>query len=249
MTAALTLTPNAHKQRELAELLLHGSCSLADMAAALGVSANDAAHIMRRLRANGLPVTIVEDIDPEPRYRILYPKGRVCAARGCGTLLRRSNPSDRCEAHGGGVLHLRVAPAAPRTPKPVPQPRPQPQPVARLSGPDLRAERERRRLSVRRLAALANMSPAYLSRLERGQRRLRDDVGDRLEAVLEAAPVFVELDWRVLRLQAGLSLREVARRGGVDAAVLSRVERGERRATREVGERLAKTFGTSVVWR
>lgn len=93
------------------------------------------------------------------------------------------------------------------------------------------------------------MSPAYLSRLECGERRLTTDVADRLEAALEAAPIHVEANWRALRQRTELSLREVARRSGVDAAVLSRVERGERRATHDVAERLAKTLGTTVVRR
>lgn len=92
------------------------------------------------------------------------------------------------------------------------------------------------------------MSPAYLSRLERGKRRLSADVGDRLEAALEEAPIRVEVNWRALRRRVDLSLREVARRSGVDA-VLSRVERGERRATREVAKRLAQALRTTVVRR
>lgn len=78
---------------------------------------------------------------------------------------------------------------------------------------------------------LAGVSPAYLSRLERGRRRLTADVADRLEAVLDATPIRVPVSWRELRQRADLSLREVARRSGVDAAVLSRVERG-----RETGD-------------
>ena len=74
-------------------------------------------------------------------------------------------------------------------------------------------------------------------------------VADRLEAALEAAPVYVDVSWRELREQADLSLREVARRARVDAAVLSRVERGERRATPDVAQRLAKTLGAAVMRR
>lgn len=95
MGAELALHGNAHRMRELAEVLLQKPSTMAELAAAIGVSVNDAEHILARLRKNGLPVAIVEDLDPEPRYRIVYPKGRVCAAEGCGTLLRRSNPSDR----------------------------------------------------------------------------------------------------------------------------------------------------------
>lgn len=106
MGAGLALWHNAHRQRELAELLLQGPRTMAELADGLGVSVNDAEHILARLRGNGLPVAIVEDLDPEPRYRILCPKGRVCAAEGCETVPRRSNLSDRCELHGSGVMRL-----------------------------------------------------------------------------------------------------------------------------------------------
>jgi transcriptional regulator with XRE-family HTH domain len=58
----------------------------------------------------------------------------------------------------------------------------------------LRTERESRRLSVRQLAAQVSMSPTYLSRIERGERSLSADIADRLEAALEAAPVFVDVN-------------------------------------------------------
>jgi transcriptional regulator with XRE-family HTH domain len=248
MTAALTLAPNAHMQAAIAELLLAAPHTMAELAGELRISLNDAEHILTRLRCCGLPVTIIEDLDPEPRYRILYPKGRVCSAEGCGTILRRSNPSERCELHGGGSLRLQTPAAMPRPTRGdtagsscderAPRPRPRLRPVPRLDGARIREERERRGLSVRRLAALADLSPAYLSRIERGQRGLSGDVADLLEAALEVAPIRVAVDWRVRRMQAGLSLREVARRAGVDAAVLSRVERGERRASPEIERRL-----------
>lgn len=102
---------------------------------------------------------------------------------------------------------------------------------------------------MRRLAALSGVSPAYLSRLERGRRRLTADVADRLEAALESAPVCVNVGWWALRERADLSLCEVARRASVNCAVLSRVERGERRATVDVLQRPVKTLGTSVIRR
>jgi hypothetical protein len=102
--AELALHGNAHRMRGLGEVLLQKPSTMAELAAAIGVSVDDAKHIFARLRKNGLPVTIVEDPDPEPRYRILCPKGLVCASPGCGTLLSRSNPSGRCEAHGGGAV-------------------------------------------------------------------------------------------------------------------------------------------------
>jgi len=92
MGADLALAGNAHRMRELAELLLQGPRTMAELAGDLGVSLNDAEHVLARLRMNSLPVAIVEDSGSEPLYRILSPKGRVCAAQGCATLLRRSNP-------------------------------------------------------------------------------------------------------------------------------------------------------------
>lgn len=115
------------------------------------------------------------------------------------------------------------------TPPPVPG-QPTRQPVQQLDGSRIREERERRGLSVRRMAALAGLSPAYLSRIERGQRGPSADVAARLEAALAEAPGPLEVDWRALRERLGLSLRKLAQCSGVDAAVLSRVERGQRRA-------------------
>lgn len=234
MGAELGLSRNAHKQRELAELLLQGSHTMAELADALGVSANDAEHILARLRNNGLPVAIVKDLDPEPRYRVLYPKGRVCATEGCATLLRRSNLSNHCERHGGGVLYVHNEARPPR--------------VA-FDGPAFRAARERRRLSLRQVAALAEVHFTNLARFERGTRRPTADVAARLEAALAEVPIYVNVNWMELRRRADLSLREVARRAGIHCTVLSRVERGERQATRDVAQRLAKTLGTPVMRR
>jgi len=47
------------------------------------------------------------------------------------------------------------------------------------------------------------------------------DVADRLEAVLDATPIRVDVSWRQLRERADLSLREVARRAGIHCTVLS----------------------------
>lgn len=249
MGAELALHGNAHRMRELAEVLLQKPSTMAELAAAIGVSVNDVEHILARLRKNGLPVAIVEDLDPEPRYRIVYPKGRVCAAEGCGTLLRRSNPSDRCERHGGGVLQLHTGPRrqgpAPSTPTAT---QPSPSRVA-FDGPAFRAARERRRLSLRQVGALAKVHFTNLARFERGTRRPTADVAARLEAALEEAPIYVDVSWREVRRRADLSLCEVARRAGIHRTVLSRVERGERQATRDVAQRLVETPGTSVMRR
>ena len=55
------------------------------------------------------------------------------------------------------------------------------------SGATLRVARELRHLSVRVLTASAELSPAYLSRLERGARPLSPTITEHLEAVLAAS--------------------------------------------------------------
>ena len=107
MGAALALWPNAHRERQLAELLSEHACIIMGLVRELDVSANDAEHILARLRKNGLPIATLDVGDEEPLYRILYPKDRVCAAEGCTTLLRRSNPADTCELHGGRLPDVR----------------------------------------------------------------------------------------------------------------------------------------------
>lgn len=100
----------------------------------------------------------------------------------------------------------------------------------------MRAAREHRGLSVRRLAALAGLSPAYLSRIERGERGLSADVADRLEAALKREPIRIDVDWRVLRERLDLPAREAARRAAIDCAVLSRIERGKAGGDAKRGE-------------
>ena len=73
------------------------------------------------------------------------------------------------------------------------------------------------------------------------------DVVDRLEAALVEAPTCTHVEWRALRERADLSLREVARSAGLSVAVVSRVERGERRAKRNVAQRRALAIGTTAV--
>jgi transcriptional regulator with XRE-family HTH domain len=239
MTAALTLAPHAHMQAAMAELLAAAPRTMAELAAELQVSANDAEHILARLRRRGLPVELIEGLDPEPRYRVLYRKGRVCAAEGCGTLLRRTNPSDCCERHGGGVLRLRTASAAPR---PAPRPLERPAPVPRLSGARIRKERERRGIGLRSLAALASMSPACLSRIERGQRGLSAEVAGRLEAALteaSAPPAIDGASVRARRQARGLTLRQFAAQVGLSPGFVSRLENGRRPVTAEAAKRLA----------
>lgn len=238
MTAALTLAPHAHMQAAMAELLVAAPRTMAELAAELGVSANDAEHILARLRRRGLPVELIAGLDPEPRYRVLYPKGRVCAAEGCGTLLRRTNPSDRCERHGGGVLRLRAVSAAPG---PAPRPLERPAPVPRLSGARIREERERRGIGLRTLAALAGLSPAYLSRIERGQRGLSAEVAGRLEAALAEAPAAPTIDGaaiRAMREVRGLTVRAFAELVGISPGFVSRMENGRRLVTPAIGLRL-----------
>ena len=165
MGAELTLWPNAHRERLLAELRAEHPCTMAGVVRELGVSANDVEHILARLRWAGLPVTTLDVGDEEPLYRVLYPAGRACTAEGCGTILRRSNPADTCELHGGGFLT--VSQRAPER-------------IREAYRVDWRALRELWGLSLREWARRAEVSPAYLSRVERGQRRASQDVARRL---------------------------------------------------------------------
>jgi len=174
MVAALALWPNAQRERQLAELLADHSCSMAGVVRELGVSANDAEHIHARLRRAGLPVATLDVGDEDPLYRVLYPAGRVCATEGCGTILRRSNPAVTCELHGGGFLTVAQRPPARQVACSRAERRHE---DARV---DWRALRDLWGLSLREWARRAEVSPAYLSRVERGQRRASQDVARRL---------------------------------------------------------------------
>lgn len=174
MGAALDLWPNAHRERQLAELLSEHSCTMAEAARELAVSVNDAEHILARLRRAGLPVTTLDMGDEDPLYRVLYPAGRVCAVECCGTILRRSNPTDTCELHGGGFLTVAQRPSARQATRRRAERRLE---AARV---DWRALRELWGLSLREWARRAEVSPVYLSRVERGQRQASQDVARRL---------------------------------------------------------------------
>ncbi len=87
------LSSNAHRHRERAELP-QVPRTMSESAGALTISANDAEHILARLRRAGLPVVTLNVGDENPLYRVLHRRGRVCAAEGCTTILRRSNPAD-----------------------------------------------------------------------------------------------------------------------------------------------------------
>jgi len=158
------------RQQELAALLSSGVFTLEAIARELEISQDDAGHILRRLKSRGFDIQLLYcGAEGEaPLYRVLYPKGRVCAAPGCGTLLRRSNPSDRCEVHGGGVLDLRAAPAR----------------VSRVDGAALRAAREGHGLTVRQLAGEVDLSPGFVSQLERGRRPVTPAIAQRLAKTL-----------------------------------------------------------------
>lgn len=122
MGGDLSLSHNAHRLRELAELLLQGSRTVTELAGALGATVNDAEHILARLRKNSLPVATLDVGDDDPLFRILCPKGRVCAAEGRPAGRSRGAPT-RLNTAGcteGGVLRLRMALAAPRGPRPTP---------------------------------------------------------------------------------------------------------------------------------
>jgi hypothetical protein len=130
------LPAHARRQRERALLLSRQPLAVVEAAAELGISADGAGHVLQRLRAHGFEVLRIDPFEPEPRWRVLYPRGRVCAAQGCGTLLRRTNPSGRCERHGGGFA----------------EPLPEREAVVSIDGPALRAAREARGLAVSEFA-------------------------------------------------------------------------------------------------
>lgn len=102
----------------VAERLMAGPATARMIASELGVSRDNVHRIVRRLRdCHGMCVES-EHIKVRcgrgansVQYRITLPAGRVCAEPGCGTILRRSNPADRCELHGGGFLELGEADA------------------------------------------------------------------------------------------------------------------------------------------
>lgn len=164
MGADLALWPNAHRERQLAELLTEHVCTTTGVARDLGISANDVEHIVARLRKNGLPVATIDVGDEEPLYRVLYPAGRVCASEGCRTILRRSNPADTCELHGGGFLT--VSQRAPER--------------TRAYRVEWRALRESWGLSQGEWARRAKVNAGYLSCIERGLQRPSQDVARRL---------------------------------------------------------------------
>ena len=92
------------------DLLLVREATAREIGYLLGVSTNSAGHLLRRMRDRGAPIEVVGSIcvpssgagRPESVYRVVLTPGRVCSHPDCGTVLRRSNPSDRCEIHGGG---------------------------------------------------------------------------------------------------------------------------------------------------
>jgi hypothetical protein len=75
MGAVLALWPNAHRERQVAELLAEHPCTMAGVVRELGVSANDAEHILARLRHAGLPVATLDVGDEDPLYRVPVPRG------------------------------------------------------------------------------------------------------------------------------------------------------------------------------
>ncbi len=144
------LRRHAHRQRQIVALMCERAYTLSEAAERLEMSADSVAHVLRRLPTL-LEVQELDD-DVEPRYRVLFPAGRVCAAPGCPTILRRSSAGDYCEIHGGVTAASRL-PALPRP---------------RFDGKRLRARRQQQGLTVEQLAARADMDPAFLERLEGG---------------------------------------------------------------------------------
>lgn len=102
----------------VADALQLQPCRIDYLAAELGITKRCVGRCFKRLRARGIGIVVV-GADPvrmtrtglttKSLYRIGMPRGRVCAHEGCGTVLRTTNPSERCELHGGGVLELEAA--------------------------------------------------------------------------------------------------------------------------------------------
>jgi len=170
MSAVLALWHNAHRERQIAELLSEHACSVIGLVGELGVSTTAVTHIVARLREKGIPIATV-DVDGETQlYRLLYPAGRVCASAGCRTFLRRSNPADRCEVHGGGFLTVTQR-----------QPARQESPHKHV---DWRAMREQWGLSQGEWARRAKVNGGYLSCIERGLQSPSQEVAGRLLGAL-----------------------------------------------------------------
>jgi len=171
--SAVAFHPNAHTQRELASLLSSGPArSMTDAARELGVSISNVTKSLARMQCAGVEVRFLDEGEPEStsRLQLVYPR-RTCAVEGCGTILRRTNPSDRCELHGGGFLEP-----------------PERRPVARgrdgRSEVDWRALRLLSGLSLRETAARAGVSSSCLSRVETGERQASAQLAERLATVL-----------------------------------------------------------------
>lgn len=118
MTVSVMANPRVRAARErdeaVADHLALGPCTAEGLARELGTNADCVRHSFKKLRRAGLPVVSVGIDEHVPRkrgrgsqprlYRIVHPRGRVCAEPGCTTILRTTNPSDLCELHGGGVF-------------------------------------------------------------------------------------------------------------------------------------------------
>ena len=95
--------------RNAVDALIRQPMTSVELAREIGVTARTAPRIIRRLSERGITVeTIIDTLATrrgaqERAYRIIMPRGRVCAEPGCGTILRRTNPANRCDLHGGGT--------------------------------------------------------------------------------------------------------------------------------------------------
>jgi len=100
------------QQAQLVDLLRCRRWTIGELAAEVGMHQETVQGALRRARAAGIPVQALAPDDMGPRKRgnqprlwtVAWPKGRVCAAEGCGTILRTTNPSTLCERHGGGCI-------------------------------------------------------------------------------------------------------------------------------------------------
>lgn len=99
---ARRLGPRARQWARVAGALAPAARSVDEASQGLLISVPAVRRALRHLPAT-LEVQEILDFDLI-RYRVLFPAGRVCTAPGCDTILRRSNPTDHCELHGGGYI-------------------------------------------------------------------------------------------------------------------------------------------------
>ena len=98
--------PNGDRAREVADILHVATMTSEQVANELGVSTDAVGRIIGRLIESGVPVKVIGQTEAWNHkgqgasmsvYRIVYPRGRICAS--CGTVLNRYNAGPYCGAH------------------------------------------------------------------------------------------------------------------------------------------------------